>query len=207
MAARDRVLRPDATGQSQELTVFVALRRSLRVILDQPEMRLRPSQRLEDVLPRQRRCALWSRWSDETAVVFPDLVSPPRLRRALFFSGLLMSVISLTVGLVFTTSPDRRSWSVMANAVIDLLFPWLLLPGIGLLIASRNLCASSFPEGLTTVRDLVREVIPREWKRHDPRPADEEILHRLKPILCRILSAAPNDVVPEARLVEDLGCE
>lgn len=54
---------------------------------------------------------------------------------------------------------------------------------------------------------LVRTVIERAGPGSTSVPTDEEILLRLRPIICRCLYVEPEQVVPEARLVEDLGCE
>lgn len=68
-------------------------------------------------------------------------------------------------------------------------------------------------EGLVQIRtvgdfsQLVRTVI--EWAEPDSISVltDEQVLLRLRPIICRCLYVELEQVVPEARLVEDLGCE
>lgn len=68
-------------------------------------------------------------------------------------------------------------------------------------------------EGIVQIRTvgdfgtLVRTIIERAGPGSTSIPTDEEILLRLRPIICRCLYVKPEQVMPEARLVEDLGCE
>lgn len=68
-------------------------------------------------------------------------------------------------------------------------------------------------EGLVPIRTvgdlsrLVRAVIEQLGSSSTLAPTADETLQRLRPIICRSLCVEPAQVVPEARLVENLGCE
>ena len=179
---------------------FVLVRELVREAAGDGRLRVRPSDRLADRLtPRQRR-ELWRR--------LPDRLGgpPPRLESrgdAAVPGGLAAVVLAAPAALwVGSTFGPAAAGGVFA-AVAGGASAWA---GYQLTPAARV----RPPWGWETAGDLARRLAVAAAARFPPPgpagrdPGHDAVFHAVRDVLVRSFAVPPDDVAPEARLVEDL---
>lgn len=175
------------------LPAFLKLRTTVRDTTGDNTLRIRPRQRIADRLTGPQRRHLWKRLSEL-------LGSPPRdLRRPYLLRQILgASVVALLgIALIAAVSIDVRILPVT-----------IALAAFGIFML--HIVTVSFrtvpPEEWATFGDVTAKLVGVTFatKQLQLRTADD-ILSELRPLIVDVLGVDSNEVVADARFVEDLG--
>ena len=178
--------------------LFLWLRRNFPATALPLRRRIRPSDRLDDLFPRERRINRWLLWQQRSQLAFPELSPLPtdRWKNAVPALGGLAMLIGC--GLTFLATPSSLGdWDIPA---------YLLLAAAGIVVV---LCPPvrnqfQFPARLQTVRDLVVTLLP-QLRKSDGNwgsPFDREVAFaRLQALLARLWDVAPSEIPIDSRLV------
>jgi hypothetical protein len=164
--------------------MYYRLRRSLMSTLELSRHDIAPAARLEDIVPRDRRRAVWRRLSMD-GLELPRLSLPPYLE-GIAHAALVLKVIYAGI------------WGLNV-LVLSSLVPLSLLTWL----ATRP-WATHIRSGPVTIRDAVIYLTPyrrneSHWWSH------EEISTKVRLIVAESLGLPLDAVQPESRLIEDLG--
>jgi acyl carrier protein len=168
-----------------------------------PRRVVRPSAKLEEILPRgQRRRAVWRAMSRELrnrGLVMAGLTWSRKVKRHMELIHPAMLVVWVFGS--FTAFLATFWWLALTCMV-------LVLPALIVIVTSRihRRFEYELPDGVETVGDLVRRMVPRvvvdtEEQRE---AAGVKVLQEVREILARQLNMNLEDVRAESRLVEDL---
>ena len=188
---RSRIVAAD-TVACPSLSQFVRLRSLVREVVGKPELRIRPSHRLESTLSNDEIRRLW-RSMNEKLGIYPDTLRLPSYLRN---TGLLIT-FTILIGSV---------WYSMA--IDSFLLPFALLFSafitIFLILISKQF-RSVPPKGWMTFGDVTRKLSGAVVaSRNLHLKTDELILEKIRPIFSDILNVNPREIVASARLIEDL---
>ena len=164
---------------------FYRLRRELVEVLGVARRDVRPSTRLEDLVPRRRRRAVWQHLR-KRGLELPELSLSPRA-----------SGIALT-----GTAAGAALLGACLQGLLALVA--MLRLGFAVWLVSRpfavHICC-----GPVTVRDAVLYLTPCKGNKDYPW-SHEEIATKVRLIISVSLGLRLEDVRAESRFVEDLGC-
>lgn len=167
---------------------FYKLRRELMAALELPRRDVYPSARLEEVIPQEKRRAVWRRLR-EAGLRLPGLcLAPVGFQPSL---GAVAQVVSL-VGFLIQHLPAAL-WS---------------LPLLGFLAfaVTRPWAVHLPPDGPVTLWDAALYLTPcRECKQAGYALSRREISVKVRFILAEALNLPFEDVRPESRVIQDLG--
>jgi acyl carrier protein len=173
---------------------WITLQGLVGEITGETNLRLRPSDRLQDRLSLSARRQLWQRLP-ELLHAFPrplTLAKPPHILLTSIFLTLFLNAM----GISFFTS---ELW-VMPLVLLASAFMAILL----LLISPRF--GTVAPRGRTTFGEVTRQLVKtRIATKNVHLQTSELILEELRPILVEILNIPPEKVLLSARLIQDLG--
>jgi acyl carrier protein len=185
---------------------FYVTRRALVDVLGVPRRSIRPSTKLSLLLPDDSRRRQWSKIHQSLGLAMPELRIPGDLkqdiRKRTFFVGSILAVVSLIAGVVL----GWHMWLVLPFAIVL----WIAAG-----IASMSLVERlSMPKAATelpadTAGELAQVVLSLNRDFFQPRVAcdkqtDEDVWGRLVDIICDQLQVGRDQVVPNARFVDDL---
>jgi acyl carrier protein len=174
--------------------VFRDVRRVLTETASLPRQAIRPSTELKTILPPRIRRRVWKRLQQEAQGRLPDLCLPFRLGQVIaggcFVAGVVAAVMILPlVGFVHAV------WLGGTALVAMLLVAFF---------ATRPF-ALAFPDGVATVGDVARAVLPPGYEvAVKQQMTDEEVWLKLQKIVADTLGVKVENVTPSARFVEDL---
>lgn len=172
---------------------FLELRRSVRDVTGQVDLRIKPSHQISHRLTTAERRRLWERLPDLLGTVPAPLQLPRRLRHVL---------VAIVAGIAVGGS--YLAWSVDA-ALIPLAIAAAGISAISLAWAARPL-ATNPPPGWRTFGDLTRRLIGKTMATKQLHlHTHDQILAELRPLVAQVLGVGEDKIVWEARLVEDLG--
>jgi acyl carrier protein len=175
---------------------FYRTRRAMVEVLNVERKQVKPSTVLESLLPRQRRRRQWQELRASMALSLPNLEHAGWLQATFFAGSVAVSVLPVILGKV------SYLW----------ILPLVLLGFIGgfLLMLATPMLASEWPGSLTTVGDLAKDVLARNyallasgvqgWN-------EQEVWESLCRIMVDQLGLRRQEITPEARIVDDLGVE
>jgi acyl carrier protein len=174
------------------LTAFLQVRRVTRDFLSQSTLRLRPTTSIASIIPVRRRREFWRAFGKLSGS------TPPALRRPGPLRILLTAVASIALVLGFGT------------AFIDpAILPLGVISALGFILAlyllTSPMCVEP-PAKLTTFGDLSRRLVGLTTATRPIASADE-VLSGVRKIVVDALGVEPEEVVPEARFIEDLNME
>ncbi|MGD0091120.1 MAG: hypothetical protein ABSE73_14475 [Planctomycetota bacterium] len=176
------------------------LRRASMKLLGIERQQFRLHSRLEDLVPKRNRRGLWRNLSKETGFRLPKLQKP----RFVFWTVLAGWFIAALVLRHFLRSQLLFSEFFVAFLVI---FTPVYIIAATWLTARLAVC---FPADCLTIRQCVNQVVTynygklaKEFQCADP----DRTWGILKQIIAQNLDVPPVKVTPEARFVEDLGCD
>jgi acyl carrier protein len=185
-------------------TAFYLTRRALVDALGIPRRSIRPATRLSPLLPDETRKNQWEQIRDRLGLAMPGLRIPGDIKqfiykRAFFVAGALAIVICI-VGL----SLGWPGLAVFPLAVVS----WIILSMVGVSILERPGLATELPT--ETAGELAQVVLSLNQGRFQPangtsEQTDEDVWRRLVDIICDQLQVKREEVVPNARFVDDLG--
>jgi acyl carrier protein len=174
------------------LSVFLSLRRLIRDIVGDDRMRLRPSQSIMDRLSHANRRRLWRRLPEILGTFPPPLRYPRTIRVVLFLLSVQLLIAAFAIASI--------DWRMLP---LTLFVTGMLIP---LLFMSTSSLRSVPRDSMATLGDVSRMIVGRSAVTRDlDLPDDTAILDELRPIVANTLMVDAEEIVPEARFVEDLG--
>lgn len=176
-------------------TAFAGVRDDVRTLLAIPNLRLRPRQRIADVIPAAKRPELWRRLRERMNS------EPPSLERPLIVKRLLLVASAALVALAF--------WPVTIDPkILPLSFLLAFLGMFLLMVFTRPLCLSP-PKKLSTFGDAARVIASVQIATRVESPDDPTtwVPNVLRDIIAEVLGVKKEEVVPEARFIQDLKME
>lgn len=177
------------------LSSFLCLRSCAREITSNGQLRIRTKTRIVDVLLPSQRRQLWKRLEAILGTPPPALRRPPLLRKTLV--GILFVLIILA-----TASASSIDWAILP---LTLTFATL----VAFVMHFSTVRFRTYPpDGLATFGSVARRIAGSRvaTERLHLRTFDA-ILEDLRPIVVDALGVDENEVVAEARFVEELGCD
>ncbi|MBI1914631.1 MAG: hypothetical protein HYS12_07820 [Planctomycetes bacterium] len=178
------------------LRTFYRLRRELIEVLGVDRRDVRPSTRLEALVPRRRRRVVWQHLR-RRGLELPDLGLSPRAD-GIALTGTLVGA-ALLVGWT-------AAGAVLLGACVQGLLALVAMHRLGFAVwlVSRPF-ADHICCGPVTVRDAVLYLTPYKGNKDYPW-SHEEIATKVRLIISVSLGIRLEEVRPELRFVEDLGC-
>lgn len=171
------------------LPAFLTVRREVREFVQQPDLRLRPSTAIADVIPWSRRVEFWGRIAELVGTQRPALRRPKWLRNTLLNVSLVVTLYALAL---CDFDPVILPLGVLSAAFV-----------IGLLHLVTRPFRLSPPDSLATLGQFSRQFagVTTALK---PIDSPEAVFADLRKIIVDALGVNPDEVVPTARFVEDL---
>ncbi|WP_298859822.1 acyl carrier protein [uncultured Gimesia sp.] len=182
------------TLRCPSLTCFLSLRRLVRDVSNDPELRIRPRDKVEDCLPEAERKQFWRRLPELLETTPPDLRRPPWLRKTLLlivlgFPILLMAFPPWHIEILILIS--------CATIALGIVLHWST---IGL--------RTRTPEGYKTFGDITKRMVGLTIATNPPTETDyDSVFSIVKRIVVDQLGVDDDEVVPTARFIEDLGVD
>jgi acyl carrier protein len=197
----------DVTPGCLTSRAFYRTRRALINALGVPRHSIRPSTRLALLLPDETRKKQWEQIRRDLGLVIPGLRIPSVTKQGVYKSVL---AVASTVAILTLLTGLWQGWR--GFAVVPLAaFIWIGLFWAGSYVlehVSGPRFASELPAD--TAGELAQVVLSLNRDAFEP-PANatsetnEDIWRRLVDIICDQLQVDRNEVVPNARFVDDLG--
>ena len=179
-------------GHCRCIPVFFEVRDALCALNPSAE-RIRPSTRLDELLPARRLRRLWSELNPYLYYRLP-LLPRPRERDAVMLAWLGVMLIAILLGgLAF-----GQGGVILVAALFT---PIATL----LAIAVDNQLRRDFPPGMTTVRDVILVVMPPGSRESGP-ATDEHLWQRYVSIVSDQLDVPIEEIRRESHFVRDLKC-
>lgn len=177
--------------------LFLWLRRNFPATALPARRRVRPSDRLDDLFPCERRINRWLLWQQRSQLAFPELSPLPTDRWKSAVPALGGLAILIGCGLTFLATPSSLGdWDIPA---------YLLLAAAGIVVVIWPPVRNQFqlPAHLQTFRDLVVTLLP-QLRKSDGNwgsPFDrEDAFARLQTLLVRLWDVAPSEIQIDSRL-------
>lgn len=202
----------DLTPSCLSSKAFYRTRQSLVKCLQVPRRSIHPSSDLESLLPEATRKHKWREIAEHINLDFPHLQYPARWRERFLGIGALVSALVLLTcsALMLRAFPGFISglaiW-IPAFAV------WVIL--LASINSALKRSATSLQTDLPcqTAGELSRLVLNSNYEHFSPTAAQaaviskEYVWKKLVNIICDQLQVQPEEVVPNARFIEDLGVD
>ena len=202
----------DLTHSCLSSKAFYRTRQALVACLQVPRREIRPSSDLESLLPEPTRRQQWSEIAEQISLEFPRLQYPARWRQRFFRFGALISAIVVLAcsTLILRTYPGFISGLALWIPAFAI---WMIL--FAAINSALKKSATSLQTELPcqTAGDLSRLILTSNYEHFSPTAAQntatskEYVWKKLVDIICDQLQVGPEDVVPRARFVEDLGVD
>lgn len=192
------LIRARATAHADDLcptsSAFYALRRTVRDMTGEPNLRIRPRETVASTLsPRWRRVLWRQRLPELLQSLLRPLQLPRWLCRLLQVAVVSLFLLSLTTGVI---DVQIVPLGLFCAAVLS----------FGLTMACLAWGASVPPPGWTTWGEIARRIAGTTASVTGRNLCDESVvLEELRPLVANALGVDPERVVPNARFVEDLG--
>ena len=173
------------------LPAFLSLRRLVRNVVGDSSFRVRPSQSVAYRLSPAHRRELWRRLPELLGTLPRPLRYPQPLR------VLLICLSVLSVGAAIGIA--AVDWAILPLTIL------LAYASIFLLYLATSRLRTVPQEGMVTLGDITRRIVGRTVATSAlVLPDDSAILAELRPIVVGILGVESDEVVLDARFVEDL---
>jgi len=191
---------------------FYRVRKAMTELLDVPSRSIRPATELQSLLPKSIRREMWMRIAEKTALNLPALEYPSWFQRLALGLGIAAAIVACFAANRWAHSYE--SWAFFQGFYIVL----LIAVGCATLAVtwkSLHVAASSLGIVLPakTTGELARSVLARNYPhiREGAQRAAQtnrnEIWQVLRQIVVEQLQVREEDVVPDARFLEDLGVD
>lgn len=203
LRAKGEVVDPDVSAKCLSSAAFYVFRRGLCDEFGLDRKQVRPSTRMDDLVPKADRRRRWRALREALGLELPELERHPCLKHAIGWTAGCVVVAGLLV-------PRLAEWADGAS----LGFFW---GGVVLVIAAILLThplATHFPRTAQTVRGMVLRVLAMNLKKitgvSRPETAKrrlhpEEVWEMLRSIVVEQLDVAPEEVTKKKRFIKDLG--
>lgn len=202
----------DLTPSCLSSKAFYRTRQALVISLDVPRRLIRPSSDLEQLFPEPTRKNLWQNTVGSIELKFPELQYPSRWRERFWKVGAALSAI---IVVTFSVVIQHRFGGVLSVFAI-----WI--PAIAVWMIVFAAIDTLFQRYATTLKtelpcrtagDLSRLILTANYEHFSPVAAQnsafskEDVWKKLVDIICDQLQVRPEEVVPNASFVEDLGID
>lgn len=180
------------TKRCPNFEAFFAIRRLVRDVRHDSELRIRPRDNVDTVLDVAERKRFWQRLPILLQTYPRPLRRPPWLRQTLVGLVLCFPIVLLTV---FPWLAETLFLIAVATVTLGII---LYRFTIGL--------RSQTPEGFTTFGDITKRIVGLTVATNPPAKTDyETVFSMIKEIIIDTLGVDDDEVVPAARFIEDLG--
>ena len=181
-----------APPQCLALPVFLSLRALIRDVVADQAVRMKPSHAIIDHLSAMERRQLWLRLPELLSTTPRPLRRPKPVRIVLASISAALMVCAVALGAI--------DWAIL---------PLTFLIAVGLVIVlylmTSRLCIVP-PDGFATLGDITLKIVGLSAAvRNRDLPDDRSILDEIVPIVADNLGVDRDEVVLNARFVEDLG--
>ena len=189
---------------------FYHTRQALVACAQVPRRSIRPSSELETLLPESTRRQRWQEIADHIDLEFPHLQYPSRWRQRFFRLG---AFISALIVLACSSLVVRAFPGVISGLAIWIpaFVTWIILFALINSVFKRYATRLQTELPCETAGDLSRLILTSNYEHFSPTAAKstaiskEYVWKKLVDIICDQLQVDPEEVVPRARFVEDLG--
>ena len=186
---------------------FYLTRRALVEALGVPRRSIRPATRLSPLLSDDTRRTQWRQIREAIGLATPALRIPAALKQALYTHAF---ALSSAIAVVLCIAGLWHGWWAVSVFLLSTVL-WIALSVATISLAERlatPALATELPAD--TAGELARVVLSLNYDRfYAPeaaaKPTDEDIWRRLVDIICDQLQIPRDEVVPNARFVDDLG--
>jgi hypothetical protein len=185
---------------------FYQTRRALVECLGISRRSIRPATELSPLLPEETRLKQWQKIRQQLGLSIPGLRIPDWKKQSLYMRSLfLAAVFSLVLGGLAL----YRNWPAWLVAILATLLCIPLMMGIcNVLIRFNPAFASELPAD--TAGELARVVLSLNYEHFTTagstlKTSDEDVWNKIVDIFCDQLQVRRDEVVPNARIVGDLG--
>lgn len=184
-----------AAHQCPTRTAFVTVRDDARIVMLDPTLRIRPRDRIEVVMAARQRQSYWRHLRTHLGNAVPDLELSKTLHRVLIALALVLYGLGL------------------CPLAIDTIYVLLSLPFALLVLFAAVLFAGSYrnvpPTSMATFGSVARKMAGASVALTRTTVADPEqwVLRELRNIISRDFAIDHERIVPQARLVKDLGLD
>ena len=185
---------------------FYRTRRTLVECLNVPRRSIRPTTILEPLLPERTRRQQWQQISKHLGLSIPNLRVPDSKRQAIYNRSFIAAiVISITLGGL------AMHWhlSILQALFLSMLACFPVVMGISNLVLKLNpSLANNLPAD--TAGELARVVLSlnhRSFATIDDtqKMSSDYVWEKIVDIFCDQLQVSRDEVVPNAKIVDDLG--
>lgn len=185
-------IRRRETAECLSLPWFLKLRRLTREAAQRPDLRIRPTTRISEVLRASERKQLWLGLKEYLGAGIPELRRPTPISAFIVLVATASPVFLAISGVTLQTSLTVASIACAIGAVV-------------LMKVTRPLSVIP-PRGHRTFGEITRHLVGLEAVTNDyPNKSRELILNDLALLVSKQLGVDKAKVTPEARFVEDLG--
>jgi len=174
------------------LKVFRELREETRNLLGDPKLKLRPSDRVVDIVPWTSRRVFWRKLRGRFASIAIWDLNRPVLGRWLIAAAGLVGILFIFWELIVARGPD---YFAPLGLLLICLLPFILT------FITRPLKLIP-PAHLRTFGEITLSEMSRTIATKPPPPNPIEVVDN---ILMDVVGADREEIVPTARLVKDLG--
>ena len=192
----DRIL-ASKTARCESLPCFLSMRRLVREVLKDPELRIRPRDKVEESLESSDRQRFWKR--------LPELLAcePRALRRPPWLRNTLVATVLAFPFVLMSTVPLMFEFFVPEFLVLISFATFGF--GIALYLLTLRFRTRT-PDGYTTFGDITTRMVGLKIATNPPANVEyDNVFSIVKRIVVEQLGAEDDEVVADARFVEDLG--
>jgi acyl carrier protein len=202
----------DLTPSCLSSKAFYRTRQALVASMQVARRSIRPSSDLESLVPESTRRQKWQEIADHIHLEFPRLQYPSQWRQRFFRIGALLSAFMI---LPSSTLAYRAFPGIMSGLAlwIPALAAWVILFALINAVLQRYATWLQTELRCQTAGDLSRLVLTSNYEHFSPTGAHntatskEYVWKKLVEIICDQLQVGPEEVVPRASFVEDLGVD
>jgi len=196
----------EATPGCLTSKAFYLTRRALMECFGAPRRSIRPSTQLEPFLPEETRRKLWGKLQEEISLRIPGLRLPDRHRQRFYTSGLVFGVLTtlLLIGLAL--------YSGVSGVVVSVLgfFGWIGVTVCCTKLIFRVNRSLELDLPADTAGELSRVVLSlnQEYfvdQQNKGILTSDLVWEKLVDLICDQLQVGRDEVVPNAKFVDDLG--
>jgi len=203
LRAKGALIDSETSAKCLSSAAFYVFRRGLCDEFGLDRKQVRPSTRLDDLVPKADRRHRWCALGKRLELDLPGLERAPGILAAIGYGAL--TVFAAGLALIYAGwLPPMAVWAFTGGSIGSAIVAAII----------TGLFASSFPRSTQTVRGMVLSVLAKNLEKITGRPKPVMISPRLRPdevwemlrsIVVETLDVTPEEVTKKARFVKDLG--
>jgi acyl carrier protein len=191
--------------------VFYRVRKAMVDVLGIKRRSIRPSTGLDTLLARSERISEWKKIEEASSLHFPKREHPRWFDRTTF--GICASIYLLLCAVAIPATVD---FHVPHLPLYGVAFPFavaLIFVPIGMAVLRIATPFLGYALPVDTVRDLARNVLSKNYRQIQENASQariqdkQEVWQILREIIVDQLQVKEDEVVPDAHIARDLGCD